>query len=614
MKNSIKIISVFVIISGLLAFTETSNGLKQQWEASLENQDGRHDPVTSIHLTSSGMITVLNPLGVEVFDIKGKKTSESNNSTKKSGRNSLFRGVTSGRGGSSGITIVGGSSRNEPQNPLERIVYLQLDHTNAILEFNYESDKQTITLIGTEDCETIWSNNSLHWSPELYREFTELLAGQISSGNVDFSQKMGVGATAGIFFPNKYIENIVTVIPKKNTLLVNTLMDGLASINITNGEINWISSATAGGLSYVLVDEDSNSILALGGNPFWFPEVLNVVQTNKKLVRINLETGEPIWESQYIRNFTAKNNGGFEFYEKPDIRIVNNKILLNFNEIEIFDFETGQNIFVSDGAKDGLSSMGGALKGPAIFFGLPVLDETTIYRTYISKILAFGASFGGGEPNNHEIIVEATDINTGKKLWETEPFSRAGINNMDLWNDYLLLGFNGRDGIKALDRKTGKLIWSYELGRRGVTSKWLLSDDYLIIAEQNSIHILDPTNGNELNKIDVRRVTGNVLNFHLENNILTVVGRKDGIALYNIDNGSIISSVKTGFYPIVERYSDRIIVSSYDPTESFLILNNQTLSEIGSLSKSRHRTALNWTEEGDKVFEISRGKLIKYSL
>src|SRR5690606_24563216 len=120
-----------------------------------------------------------------------------------------------------------------------------------------------------------------------------------------------------------------------NAILINTLMDGLARINLANGDIQWISSATAGGLSHIVLDEGSNSLLALGGNPFWFPDVLNSVQVNKKLVKIDLETGNPIWESQYSKNIIPKNHGGFEYYQTPDVRIANNKILLNFNEIEV---------------------------------------------------------------------------------------------------------------------------------------------------------------------------------------------------------------------------------------------------------------------------------------
>lgn len=621
MNNSVKFTGALLIVAFLYAFTTINSGLKPLWEVAVENQDGPHDPVTSIHFSPLGQtVIVMNPLGLEVFNVQGQKLAENSNTKKKSVKKkssgkSFLKGMSSGGGDSKGITIGGGKSKKEPQEPLQKIVYLHLEHTNAVLEFNYGSGKETISLISIENCLPLWTNSSLDWSPEFYQYITNLLSDQIaSSSSVDFSRKMGVGVAAGIFFPNKYIENIATVLPGKNAVLVNTLMDGVASLNLTNGEVNWISSASAGGLSHIMLDEASNSIVTLGGNPFWFPDVLNAAQTNKKMVRIDLNTGNTIWESQYNKNFITKNHGGFEYYDKPDARIVDNKILLNFNETEIFDFETGQSLFITDGSKESLMTWGGTIKAASSFFGLPLIDDKVLYRSYVTKVLAFGVSTGGDQVNNHEIVVEALNVDTGEQLWVSGPYSRAGVNNMTLWNDYLLIGMDGREGVKALDRKTGKLIWEHELGRRGVTSRWHIENNQLLFAEHNTLHLLDLTSGNPIRTIDVRQTTGNIKELYLENNRLTIIGKKDGIAIYDLNNGELVNSIKIGYYPIIERYTDRILVSSYDPTEPFFILNSESLDEMGSLSKSRHRTALSWSDEGRKVFEISRGKLIKYSL
>lgn len=613
MKRILFLVAIAFFSMVFLSLTITNSEFKKEWEAVLIFQDGRHDPVTSIH-SYSGKIFVTNPLGVEVFDLSGNRISEISNivATKQiKSKAPSIGGVVFGGTPSKGITIGGGNkTADEPMVPLKKIVYLPVHHLDGVLEFNYDESKEAISYYRSDSSTPVWSISDLHWSPESYRQIADFFANNVIGANSDFNSRMSAGLTAGIFFPDRYVQNISTIIPGKNLMLLNTIQDGLACINLENGKVNWISSDTKGGISHIIVDEKSNPVLTFGGNPFWFPEISRLVQSNKKLVNLNLDTGSLNWDNQFTRNLITKNQGMFDMFDKPDIRLLENKLLLNFYEIEMYDYKSGKLLFISEGVNDGVKSADGFIGSPSKYVAFPVIENDILYRTYITKILAFGASVGGVDPNNREVVVEASDANTGKQLWKTEPISRSTIINMDVYNDFLLVGFNNKEGIWAFDKNSGHKVWNYELGRRGNTSRWLMSEKYLIVSEFNTIHVIDPSTGELIHKIDVKKTSGNILEFYLDNDVLTVLGNKDGIANYNIETGTLIHTVKTGYYPLIHTFEDRFIISSYDPNDSFLILDRKSLASKGGLPKSKHRTSLSWSEDRSSVYEIVKGKLI----
>lgn len=354
--------------------------------------------------------------------------------------------------------------------------------------------------------------------------------------------------------------------------------------------------------------------MTFGGNAAWMPvgkSLGTAVQLNKDMLRIDLETGEILWKSKYEKNYRVKHDGGFDNEtKKPDIRLYNNWLVTNFTQIEIFDFNSGNPMMSTSTGKDLLSSVRGF--GPASEFAFPLIEGDVLYRSVITGILAFGASAGGETPNNYNAILEAYSITSGELLWTSEEFSRQKINNIALDGELLLLSFDGKEGVQALNPKTGERVWTFETSKKGVTTKWLTTDNKLVVVENKVVHVLNLKSGKIIHTIDVGKVTGKVSEISMHKNKLLVIGEKKGLALYNLDQGSMIAEVKTGYKFELREYPNKVVAYPTEPSGPLIILDVTDFTVLGTLKKSKRRTAISWCDNTENVYEVRGKKVAAY--
>lgn len=584
------------------------------WETKLNHYDKDHAPLTTIVSTGADKkVAVLNPMAIEVFDSsKGNLITES--ACVKSERSSKgFKPTGFGSSKSQGIKI--GAGKEKPTvadelDALQKIVHISLPHRNAVLRFDYGPQREVFSLIDLNNGESLWTNSELQWSMDRAKSLLSSLA-SVTPGP---KARAALGVDM-LHYPAHYVESLIKIIPERNELLVDCFL-GLACVDLSTGETKWEVEQTAKGLSHMLYDEESNSLLTFGGNPAWLPTLPgleNAYQINKDILRIDMDSGDILWKSSYNKNYRVKKNGGFEAEEvKPDIRLDNGLILTNFNQIEVFDFETGQSLMETSTGKD--ASMGFMGYGPASEFALPVVEDNVLYRSVITSVMAVGASVGGGQPNNYKVTLEAYQVPSGELLWSSDEMARQKINNMAVSNGLLLLSFDGNEGVKALNPQTGEEMWSFETSKRGITTKWELNDNQLIVVEKDNIHFLHQTTGEVQQTIDAKKVTGNITGIYARDGKLLAVGEKKGVAYYNMQDASAMAQIKTGYKSEVHEYDDKVVLYPTDPSDPLMILDSNNMSVIGTVKKSGKRAAIHWCESTGTVYEVKGKKVCAQQL
>lgn len=598
---------LILLVYASIACSPVKNTMQREWQTKLANHDDFHAPLTDIvHNDANNTTAVLNPLGVEVVNSAGNTVS-SISSIKQ-------------RGISIGIPTFGKQKKNVNLGleKLEKVVYIPLEGQNAVIKFNYTPSREEISLVDLSDGQTIWTNNKLSWNVEKYEKAFRHLSDAIAKNINNPKARAYVGGSAGLFFPKKYIDDIITFIPGKNAMLITGLV-GIAMVDLTNGSVKWeYPRGMTAGVSYLHYDIETESIVLFGGNPLWFPDVnvmgmnvTNLFQLNRDIIRLDIKTGKEIWKTAYSNSFVTKSDGNFGNYrdeKKPDIRIYGDQIFLNFKEIELFDFSTGSKQFETSSGR--VSAFEG---DPTLAFAFPVFIDNMVFQTVINKTLAFGISVGG-EPDNYEVVIEGYDLTENQLLWKSDSFARQFVNNLTSWNNLIIAGFNKSSGVIAFNEADGSVAWDYPLSRRGVTTKWIVEDYRLIFAENDIIHIVNAENGELLHKLDVSNTTGTVEQIYMNDNKLIVIGSKKGAAMYNMDDRTLVNMVKTGFKPELYQIEGKYVLASIFPNEPIILLNQNDFKAVGSLAKSKHRTALGWSVETGNVFEVRKGRLSKYRI
>lgn len=597
MKSYLNYILVIFIFT--YSCSPVKNNMNAEWRSKLNYHDNSHASLSQIVvLNEANKVSVVNPLGIQTFEIGNGNSLHTHSSSRKISKNPTPR--------SSNLLKIGNSSNsnstsNSSEFQFQKIVYIQVPESNTVLEFNYGSSKEEISLIDLNSGKVIWKNSDLFWSIEQYGNVANSLADVTMKKN---SSKAATGLAAGALFPVRQIQDIVSMFPHKDLMFIKTF-EGLTCIEISSGNVKWNVSDLKGEIAYIHYDEGSNSILTFGGNPIWMPAFLNRIQVNKKLFRIDATNGEVLWNTNYNRNFLVKNDGGFqnELEKKPDIRIVDGKIILNFLQVEVIDFETGKSVFETSTGKDAMMNIVPEAN-PASLFSFPCVKDGVLYRAVINRVLAF----------NQSLVIEAYKLENGELIWVSDELTRRSINNISQIGDYVVVGVDGSDGIIFLDIETGKQNSSISLSKSGVTKKWLVYNETIIVPEKSMVHIIALENRAIKQSINVSSTAGSIHRLILKEKDLYVLGSKKGVGKYTIENGNLTNSVKTGFQPEYIVNAENGILTSKNPSDAILILNTSDLTVKGSLKKSKKRTAIGWNSNLNELYQIKNHKIKKFSI
>ncbi len=255
-------------------------------------------------------------------------------------------------------------------------------------------------------------------------------------------------------------------------------MDGLTLISLENGEVIWVNEDFKGGLAEIIYEEESNSLIAINRDDEAF--ALEGLQFNRQLMRIDVETGETIWESKYDGNIREKLDG-FGIWEdrRTDIRLVDGNIMINFLNVEVYDFETGEQRWQTTTGSDRLLDMVAPEAQIMNRFAFPEIHNGKLFRVSHENVGLTGV----------DVVIEAYDYNSGELLWKSDKISRSKpVNDMVIAGDKLVASTEASEGIITFDISSGKRLWKYsKFGKNGIQYKMEQFGGAVLAASFNKI-------------------------------------------------------------------------------------------------------------------------------
>lgn len=611
-----------VALSGIFVLTVSAqNTPKRTWQSKPSFYDQPYAPATVLQeLDDDAQFLMSGPLGVESFLAgNGQRIAGATSVMGKSARSGTSIRMLTGDG--SGITMTGGK-KGAPAYDVKfkgmvNVHHVKIPGHSAVLRFDMSEQRdrarESIALVDLNTGTKVWERKDLSWSLFELKWMLDWLAGKTGSGSEAASLTL-LGVNDLVQYPAKYIETLVTFVPGQELALINSFT-GLVCLDLNTGGTRWTIAETALGLSTVQFVEGTNTVLTFGGNPAWMPRIPlfgSLFNLSKDVLRIDLEDGKILWKTKYNSVFREKQAGGFQRSAlTPDVRVINDMVLCNFNQLEVFDLATGGPVLQTTSGKDAMMAL---IAGPAEKFAPPVVHNGKLYRTVITTILAAGASVGRNDPNNIRVSVEAYDLSTGALDWTSQEFNRTQIKTMELVDGTLYLGFDGKEGIKALDPGTGKVRWEHPLGSRGVTTQWIIDGDRIIAAERGTIHTLDRQTGSKIWSTDLFKITGHIAEISLVDDRILVEGEQKGIAFCGKADGALQCHVRTGFDAIVRMDADEMVVLPLNAANAFMILRAQDLGLKAGLKASKQRTSLLWMPSTRSVYCLESGWLRGYPM
>lgn len=587
-SKTISTISGLCLLLVLSSCSPIRNSMQEEWKVSHGKNDEVHQALTQIEpVSGSEVVCLLNPRGVEVYQQSDGRALNKVEDKKRSlkipdfGKKSKLEGVAL---------------------QVEKVVYLRLPQTDYMLEFDYRLASEKISMIDMKTNAVLWANEELTWSLERIQELVSLVS---KATTKDLGVRNAAGAAAGIFFPEQFIKEMVTYLDQKNILLIKDLKDlkrGLSAIDLSNGKVLW-RLEVGKNIAALHFDETQDQVVVYGGNPPIMQGLGHLVQLNKDLIRIDVNTGNVVWKTEYSKNFITKIDGGFGDIQTdriPDIRKVDKYLISNFNQLEVHDYETGEAIFETSTGKDAL--MNWTNYGPNVLFPFPVVEEGVVYRTVINRILAFNQTF----------IVEAYEMESGNLLWATEELTKKPAVNMSIVGNKLLIGYGSKDGVIAIDKTTGKKLWQTNLSRKANSAKWIIEGERIYLSDKKEILVLNTNSGEITNRIEVGKQAGKVKEMFLHEGKMIVLGVKKGVARVNLKTMQVEIYHKLKFNAELSHEGDRFVIFGLEPSNPIVFLDAHSFQMLASLKKSKKRYALSWDAENDKIYTARKGRLTKY--
>ena len=555
-----------------------------EWEYELQYYEESELPwLNQAFMSEDGSaIGVISPRGFESVDARGGTARISGDRTR------MFQ-------------IYVETTRGDEALNVEKVNFVYVPHLHAVLEFNYGRSEETVSLIDLNTGEATWVNDQIRWSLERYQTTTRAIARGIGT----LGSAVASEAASQLLFAEVFVQDITYLVPEDNALLIKSL-DGLAKINLETGETEWTTEGLRGGVAAMMYHEDSHSIIFVNSDDNFSVEGF---QFTKQLARGDLETGELMWTSSYHGDLRHKINGIGEWEDRElDIRLMGDFVILNFFNFEVYSVETGEQLWRTTTSGDRIMDLVAPEGQVMNFFAFPISDGEVVYRVKHGNVGLTGI----------DVEMEAFDLASGERLWETGRLSRNdNIVSLMIFGDMIVAGFKGdgsREGIKGLNRLTGETVWQHELGRTGVTGHFIGNGNDLWAISGNSVLVMNPQDGTVKNQFDAPEDLDRIQDVIEMNGNLVMLGRA-GVAMVNMNSGEMVSKATAPRTQRINRVGNRLVATGLpgDVTSNLHVISSNG-QVLGSLRGSNNRRALFVSPNADAIYELRDGKVRRYAV
>ena len=437
-------------------------------------------------------------------------------------------------------------------------------------ELSYIATDKDITVFKTADGSVKWSKKFKEITPNL-KKIDEFVPFWESNCLFAFDKKLGKDKLAVIDMESGKVlwesstyqgltsQSIEYIAEKKGFIL--SLQESINFVDARTGEEKWSTSQFIGSIGTYLFEE--GDLIALNVAPNALKAFFG--KFKPQLARIDLSNGDIKWTTKYFGIPERKVVTGERIY---DLTKQGNKLFLELNGIQVFDFNTGATLW------------------SAAYDATPNVPKpsTVRYGANNSGYVRIGVYETTAKPlrvGNDVYIVETTkkrdqkikkyDYNTGKLIWSSPEIKGAKcIPNLFVKGDKVVIqiggaveyqgrymtvtkdantgsitrGYSDRvyyknikpNGLQAFNVSDGMLAWDTEKFKKGITNAFSEGDN-IYVSSGKALYSIVAANGNVNYEVDVKNGgVGNASQIRKYKDKIIVIGEK-GVSAFSQADG-----------------------------------------------------------------------------
>ena len=467
------------------------------------------------------------------------------------------------------ITVITLSGISQGDMPViwEKNMGIKFIHTGTGLEVNdysYVASGKEMVVFSNKDGHIYWNKTFKEITPNL-KKIDELVPFWESKIVFLFERKAGKDQIACIDLTNgellwttdkyqKVTADMIVYIPEDDGFAIS-LKKELVYVKARTGEELWNTTKFVGVVGKYVYNPNDQTMVMVNFIPTGI--VAFFTGFKNQIARINMRTGEVLWENTYIGRADRKTVTRDFVY---DLDVDDDKVILRLAGIQLYDYNTGATLWSAafDYTPEGVvkSSKDQARFGVYGAVADPIIDGDDIYvLDMVSKKSQY---------------IKKYDYHTGKLLWTSKEIKGAkAIPGMSVTDGVVAVQIGGMVetlyiqriqtqyytvsfpvvryvgvkpyGIQAFSAEDGSYLWDSERFKKGITNAIIVGGDH-IVCSGKALYSIDLKTGNVNYEVPVSKGGTGLASLILPyNDQIVVVGEK-GLSTFNPDDGAFIKN------------------------------------------------------------------------
>ncbi|MEQ9402495.1 MAG: PQQ-binding-like beta-propeller repeat protein [Cyclobacteriaceae bacterium] len=422
----------------------------------------------------------------------------------------------------------------------------------------------------------------------------------------------------GFQIPKKTIEDAIAYIPEMKAFAFS-LPAKTVMIDVKDGEVLWETEEFRGAIGRHIYLEDKGEIIMINFMRNAFDAFAAGMENLNAIAKLNVRTGDVVWKT------THQGFGGKKFITKErqgDLKIEGDRIFVIYNGIQVFDFNTGANIWSAyynedikilkppSGIASGLEGGAGKkLRGSTYdAIARPLITDDAVYVVLQEK-----------DKKVRRKYLQKFDLATGNLLWTSEKINDAkalprialvdgvvvaqigGLVNQQYsalmkdpvskstyWRHVNEWVWVGKFGLKGFSEKDGTNIWESDKFKGSIT-KMATDGENVFAASDKFFYSIKAKNGSENYQVDFKATKVGKPKFSYDiGEAVTIMGTK-GVTAFQKSNGeALYSSEKIKNIERVYERGNKLYVQN--EKDDLTLLDLATGATLGTVSIPKHNS------------------------
>jgi len=436
-------------------------------------------------------------------------------------------------------------------------------HTGTGLEVNdysYVASEKEMAVFSNKDGSIFWKKAFKEIAPNL-KKIDELVPFWKSNIIFLFDRKAGKDQIACIDLTNgqllwttdkyqKVTADMIVYIEEDHGFAIS-LKKELVYIKAHTGEEVWTTNKFVGVVGKYVYNPNDQTMVMVNFIPSGIVAFFTMFKN--QIVRINMKTGEVLWESTYTGRADRKVITRDFIY---DLEVDDDKVILRLAGLQVYDYNTGASIWSA-----------AFNYTPAVVKAPKGVVKWGVYGTVADPVVVGDDIYVLDMQNKKSQYIKKYDYHTGKLLWTSREIKGAkAIPGMMVAGDVVALQIGGLveiqyrqkvvtqyytiyyniikydnikpNGIQAFNTSDGSLRWESEKFKKGITNGITVGGNQ-IVCSGKSLYSINIETGGDNYEVPVSKGGVGLAQMILPygDNTIVVVGEK-GLSTFNADDGS----------------------------------------------------------------------------